>query len=320
MRTLLTVFFILFITFCCKKKDSHYKIIYVNSYHKGYPPSDGVMGSMFKNLPADTFHITTFYMDTKRNSDSLMIGIVVKDILQSIHSLDPDLIVVSDDAAVKYLIAPYQHQIGVPVVYCGVNWSSSTYQLNADRIAGMVEVLPLHEILCYLKKQNPEFKKLAVLSENSVSEIQNTLLLDTLYRNKGFTPEYVLVDDFEAWKKDFIALNRNADVIYLPTNGAISGWDEDEAKRWVEQHIKVPLFTCDDFMMPYAVVGFTKVAEEQGEFVAKAAKQILLEKKSIAELNEDRNKRFKSWVNHSLIEKINFVISDSLRAHSTSIQ
>jgi hypothetical protein len=32
--------------------------------------------------------------------------------------------------------------------------------------------------------------------------------------------------------------------------------------------------TCDDFMMSYAVLGLTKITEEQGEWVAKEAMEV----------------------------------------------
>ena len=304
----------------CKKPDFRYDIVYVNSYHQGYPPSDAVMQAKLRDLPADTFKITSFFMDTKRKSDSASIELVVTEILNSVREIDPDLIVVSDDAAVKYLISQNLAQLDMPIVYCGVNWSTTSYSLDKANVTGMIEVLPLKEMLSFLQDQPTAHRTLAILSENSVSEKQNSLLLDTLYRTMGFTPEYFLVDNFQSWKEKFSELNQKFDVIYLPTNGAISGWKDDEARKWVGQHIRVPVFTCDDFMMPYAAVGFTKIPEEHGEYVSRTARRILTNKTSIRELTQEKNKLFKVYINIPLSERINLAIPDSLMLNATQIQ
>jgi hypothetical protein len=37
----------------------------------------------------------------------------------------------------------------------------------------------------------------------------------------------------------------------------------------LKKNIKIPIVTCDDFMMPFAVFGLTKVAKEQGDGLQK---------------------------------------------------
>jgi ABC-type uncharacterized transport system substrate-binding protein len=137
-------------------------------------------------------------------------------------------------------------------------------------------------------------------------------LLDTLYRAMGFDPEYFLVDDFEAWKEKFRELNERFDVIYLPTNGAIMRWKDGDAREWARLHTRVPVFTCDDFMMPYAAIGFTKVAEEQGEYVARIAREILLGGKSVTQMSEQRNTLHKVWINPGLAVRAELVLDDSM--------
>lgn len=110
---------------------------------------------------------------------------------------------------------------------------------------------------------------ITVLSENTTSEKNNTVLLDTLYRNLGFDVDYRLVDNFEQWKTAF------EEISFLPTNGAIRGWNREEAMQFVAENIKVPIITCDDFMMDYAVFGLTKVFQEQGEWAAAASLRIM---------------------------------------------
>jgi hypothetical protein len=59
------------------------------------------------------------------------------------------------------------------------------------------------------------------------------------------------------------------------SNRAIRGWDARAVRIWVREHIRKPAFTCDDFTIPYAAYGLTKVARKQGEWAAKIALRIL---------------------------------------------
>ena len=43
------------------------KVVYVNSYHRGFPPSDQITEGVLEKLPADSFEIIAHFMDTKRN-------------------------------------------------------------------------------------------------------------------------------------------------------------------------------------------------------------------------------------------------------------
>ena len=57
--------------------------------------------------------------------------------------------------------------------------------------------------------------------------------------------------------------------------------------------------------MPYAVFGLTKVAKEQGIWVALTAKKILAGSK-VANFPVSRNKESTYWINSTLAEKIGF--------------
>ncbi len=289
--------------FSCNSKK---KVFYVNSYHQGYPPSDEVFQAI-KNVldSAENIHLETFFLDSKRNPSPEKIKENVVLALKQIQIFKPDLVIASDDDAVKYLVVPYLKGTKTPVVFCGVNWSAKQYGLPASNITGMPEVIPIRENLQQIKKFNPEAKKMLILSENSTSEQNNRILLDTLYRSCGFEPEYKLVNEFEDWKTAFMQGNQDYDLIYLPTNGSIKNWEKQEAVEVVRQNIKIPVITCDDFMMPYCVFGLTKVASEQGEWAAKTALEIL-DGKPVGEIKLTRNKKTKAWINPELAEKVKY--------------
>ena len=102
-----------------------------------------------------------------------------------------------------------------------------------------------------------------------------------------------------------MAAQSEAEVVYLPTNGAIRGWDDRAAREWVRNHIRKPVVTCDDFMMPYAVFGLTKVAREQGDWAGRAALEILHGKKP-GEIPVTENRQTRCLVNPVLAARIGF--------------
>lgn len=291
--------------------DAPHKIYYINSYHEGYGSSDDVMQGIVETFTDKNVELKIFFMDTKRKSSEKEMQLATKIALEEIKAFQPDLLIASDDNAVKYIIEPHFNNKNIPVVFCGVNWSAEQYALGKN-VTGMLEVIPLRECIMEVLKSYPETKNLVVLSENSLSEQNNTILLDTLYRNLGLYPKYFLADDFNQWKNYFREANETANLIYMPTNGAIKNWNNMEAQRLVEETLKIPAITCDDFMMPFVVFGLTKIAKEQGEWAAKTASKIL-DGTSPSEISYTKNKQWEAWLNNNLAKKIKFKIEEETK-------
>lgn len=302
LRNFIALAFILLLS--CNENGKK-TIVYVNSYNEGYKPSDAITRGIINNLDNSKYELKIYYLDSKRSSEQVALR-KADSIAKAIIEINPSLLLVSDDFAVSRLVKPNLDKFMMPVVFCGVNWSAAGYSLPSDHVTGILEVLPLRESISFIRKYYPESSSITILSENSLSEQRNTELLDTLYRNCGLTPEYRLVDNFEDWKNAFKTANRNSDLIYLPTNGSIKGWNEEEAEKFVNENIIKPVFTCDDFMMKYSVLGFTKVPEEQGIWVAKTAMSII-NGVSPSEIPVTRNIMVSCWYNAGNAEKILFM-------------
>jgi ABC-type uncharacterized transport system substrate-binding protein len=300
---MLIFLFVLFLYSC--SHSGKRTILYINSYHEGYPPSDEAMRAIREAFPDGKYSLQIRFLDAKRNPSQEWLRHAADSFANEISVIKPGAVILSDDDAVKYMRSFIEQNPAIPFVFCGVNWSAGQYKLPRRNVTGMVEVLPLRQAIQELFKIYPDIWNIAILSENSLSEQNNTLLLDTLYRNMGLTPEYHLVESFETWKERFVILQATADLIYIPTNGAIAGWDAADAASWVETNIKKPVFTCDDFMMPYAVFGLTKIPREQGEWASSSVKRIL-GGTAPEEIPFASNRQSKIWLNQRLAEKIGF--------------
>lgn len=303
--SLLVIFLTAFSQSCRSEKNEKKKIVYINSFHRGHPSSDDIMDGILENFPIDSFKIDTYFMDTKRNPSKAHIEQKAAQLYDSILAKNPEILLVSDDNAVKYLVQPHLQDLSMPVVFCGVNWTDNEYDLPPDKVTGMLEILPVADMLFALRPYYPSMSKLLFLSENTTTSRKEKQLLDTLFDRCGVIPTHELVDDFDHWKGVFKEANQKYDIIYLPTHGAIKGWDHDEAVRFISQNIQIPIVTTEDFMMPYAVFGITKVAKEQGIWVAVTAKKIL-NGSPLIDFPVTRNKMSTIWLNNPLAEKIGF--------------
>lgn len=312
---ILTPFILILLLGFTQAVASH-KIIFINSYHDGYAPSDEVTDALLKRLDEASIETKVLYMDTKRNSDPMAISLFTSQFLLEKNTWQPDLVIAADDNAARYIVAPYLKNGDIPVVFCGVNWDCTQYGLPASNVTGMLEVLPLPESIETLKAANPGLKKMLVLSENSNSERSNETLLDPLFREHGLMPDYELVDTFAEWKEAFRAAQSEYDLIYLPTNGAIANWDEAEAEAFAARYTEVPTFTCDDFMMRYCAFGRTKIAAEQGQWSADTAIRILAGEPANT-FPVTKNQQSRIWVNKTLADKINLKLPADVMQQAT---
>ncbi len=290
----------------CDSADAEKKqVIYINSCHEGFPPSDQITKGVMGNLHPDTFDVHACLMDTKRNTSEAYISQKVDELRDSIQQIQPDAIIVSDDNAMKYLVAPHLRGIPTPIIFCGINWTAEQYDIQEHNITGIIEILPIAELVRTIRSYYPEMLKLLVLNENTTTSRKTQPILDTLLWNLGLEVSQELVDDFGQWKEAFVQGNSGYDIIYLQTRVAISGWEMEAARKLIKQNIRIPVVTCEEFMMPYAVFGLTQLSEEQGIQAAKMTKRIL-EGTATEDIPITRKRRSKVWLSPGLAEKIGF--------------
>lgn len=294
-------------------------LLYINSYHPGYASSDEVMAGIYEVVGASNARLDVFFMDTERFPEPESIAAKVDEAMEIIGRTRPDVIIASDDNAVKYIVAEHFKSGPIPCVFCGVNWTCEPYGLPTENVTGMLEVLPVHQTVRTLQPYYPNMKRMTVLSGNTASERQNKDILGPIFAELGLSTTYALVDTYDEWKMHFLKANAEAGVIFLTTNGAIANWDPADAQAFVRERIRVPVFTCDDFMMEYAVFGLTTVTREQGQWAARAALRIL-RGKSLAAIPVTQNQQTEAYLNTTLAAKIGFEPDRELLASCKKVQ
>lgn len=248
------------------------KVLYINSYHKGYEGSDPIMHGVQTVLDAHNVEHRTIYMDTKRNPDPEFNKAAALKAKAVIEAYKPCVVIASDDNASKYLIMPYYKDAALPFIFCGVNWDASVYGFPYKNVTGMIEVALVPEILRHLKRY-AKGEKLGFIGGDRLSERKNLQ-----YYIKRFELKFskiVFAKTFDEWKQGFRELQDEVDMIMMVSHAGIINWDDAEAKAFVEAVTKVPAGTEHAWEMPLALVGVTKDFEEMGVWAAHAALKVL---------------------------------------------
>ena len=261
------------------------KVLFVDSYHKGYPWSEGIVSGLLKELhiglddddiahtSVSTVELKVVRMDTKRNTSEEFIKQAALKTKAVIDSWKPDLVIVADDNASKYLVVPYFRNTETPFVFCGVNWDCSSYGFPCSNVTGMVEVSLIPQLLKEMGKyaSGPRIGLLGADNLSNHKEADN-------YRSRFniSLEKEVFVETFEEWKSAFRRLQSEVDMLIIAPPSFLKTADEKaQAAEFVAEHTAIPTGCVEDWITPYALIGFVKSADEQGQWAGQTALRIL---------------------------------------------
>ena len=279
------------------------KVLFVNSYHEGYPWSDGEEHGATAALKGTGVDLKFIRMDTKRHQDEAFRKQAGDKAKAEIEAFKPDLVIVSDDPAVKYVLQAHYKDAKVPFVFCGVNWDASKYGLPYANATGIVEIAPVKELVSNLRALAKGGRVGYLTVDSETERIEGPSYARTL--GAPFATE-LYAKTFAQWKEGFLRMQQDADLVLLGNVAGINDWNEAEAKAFVLANAKVPIGAAYDFMMPYAMLGLTKIEEEQGAWAGQTALEILRGKQPAA-IPVAANKQSKIFMNVKLAQAAKIV-------------
>ncbi|MBU2561173.1 MAG: ABC transporter substrate-binding protein [Nanoarchaeota archaeon] len=292
------------------------KILYIDSYHEGYEWSDGITRGIITVLNTTGAELKIHRMDTKRNQSEefkKQAGLKAKSIIEEFR---PDVVLVSDDNAFKYVVMGYYKDAELPFVFCGLNWDASLYGAPYKNTAGMVEVSLTKELIKNLQEY-AKGERIGYLSADTETERKNSEYYKKLFAI-NFTSEY-FVTTLDDWKGAFLKLQDEADILIFENNAGINDWNDTEAEAFVLEKIKIPVGTTNPWTMQSSLIGLTKIPEEQGEWSAQTALKII---DGTAPYNIPlvTNKRGRVLVNMKIAEKLNVTLRPDLLKNAEIIK
>ena len=315
---ILTVLLVLArVSFADGLKDK--KILFVNSYHEGYPWSDGISKGIGAALDKAGVDWVAVSMDTKRNNNEEYKTAAGLRIKQEAEMFKPDLIIAADDNAAKYAVVPYFKNTSIPVVFCGINWDSSAYGFPCSNVTGMLEVALIPQLLETLE-QYAVGERLGILGADNLS---NQKEVANYKKNFGLQFEKeVFVDNLASWKEEYLKMQDTVDILILAPPSFLADSSPAEKKEtvdFIKKNTKIPSGCVEDWIMPYSLVGFTKNAEEQGFWAAQTALQIL-NGTPVADIPVATNTKGDLYLNLDLADRLNITFLPYQLKYATIVE
>lgn len=275
--------------------------LFLASYHKGYEWQDGIEKGM-RSVLSGKCSVEAFYLDTKRNKGEEYAKSVAVAARKLIENLKPDIVIASDDNASRYVIAPYFKGSEIPFVFCGVNWSAESYGFPHENVTGMLEIIPIDPLLKAIRTVLPSAEKGIFIAGDVPSTRSNYERYKKIFATRGIQIEDGMVTRFDDWKEQLTAAQQSADFIILANKAGISEWDDAEARKSVMQHSSIFTVGHHEFMKNLNMLSMTKIPQEQGEWAAKVAVEILNGAKP-SDIPVIANRRWNIYANETLLKK-----------------
>lgn len=274
--------------------------LWVSSYHPGYEWEDGI-GRGLEAVLKGKCEIHRFAMDTKRLPEAGHGYSKGREALALVQSLNPDVIIASDDNASRYFVAPHLKDKGVPVVFCGINWTVADYGYPYKNATGMIELAPVKPLIEEINRAIKNPSRGLYLSSDVSTEHTDATWFQRIFAKEGISVDTRFVRTIEEWEQGYL-YGQEYDFLVLGNNAGINDWDEERAGRFALTHAGKLTVTNYDWMMPYTMLAKTKIPEEQGEWAGNVALEILggMDPAAIPIVP---NRRWNLFANPALLEK-----------------
>ncbi len=232
-------------------------ILILNSYHQGYAWTDDIVRGATDVLRAKTspVDIDIEYRDSRRHEDSAA-DYTFALFLQSKFAHDHfDVIIVSDDAAVQFLLDHHQQLFtDVPVVFCGVNeYQGSSAYVSAvpashPWMAGVLEQIDVDKTVEIALQLRPGTRSIFTVGEGTNVHYDR----DLAHRHPGLSVSRIATQQLTLEEIGTQVAALPPDSIAL-----LSAFSRDRTRRFFSMKESVK-FVCD--RSPVPVFGLNKNA------------------------------------------------------------
>lgn len=296
-------------------KNNHLPICaYIASYAPDNPSQFKIYQALNQEIKNKCV-LKTFYMHSKQKHDHHALKIIGKEAKNFIVYTQPDVLIFSDDHAVKYVLQPYFKNHSLPAVFVGVDKTGILYGLPYTNTTGMLERsgFPLlFKKLCDLK---PGKNHIAYLTSFSTTEEKQIVAFHQAVTDLKITSSTFRTYTENDWQDRFLELNQDpsVDFIILGSIEALPEWNMAKNISFVKKHSTKILISLDDTLMPLSTLGKVKFPREQGIWAGKSVVAIL-EGILAKDIPIVANRNFGYWYNEKMMGRHpNLVISDIFR-------
>jgi len=262
------------------------RILFINSYNRGYAWSDGIEDGLRQGLNASgkPIELSVEYLDSRRFGYGAQIEPLAQAMATKYTAYRPDLVVVSDNAAFEFAI---KHRARLfptqPIVFCGYNNFRPEVIKGIRNITGVNEEIAIDDAVAMALRMHPKTRTLAFIvstadaSSKRISEVAEASVFPALRKRFDVV---VLKDASVAQIRERLATMPADTVLFL--SGQVSDEGQGRALSPVENGNLItsaspfPAYTFWDFHLKSGVVGGHIITgPEQGRLAADMALRIL---------------------------------------------
>ncbi|MEH6651793.1 MAG: hypothetical protein V7707_17370 [Motiliproteus sp.] len=267
------------------RAESRKSVLVIESYHTAYQWDADYTRAINDQLSGST-DLTFVQLDTKRRPPSEYVASAEK-AWQHYLELQPDLVILGDDNALKYL-GPRLADTDTPVVYLGINNNPRNYfQNRPSNISGVLERPLIKRSIVYMSSiMEQRFHKVLVLLDDGTTSktVYAEVFGGESHRSIGLVDVDVrLIGDYREWQQAILtAPTLGYDAIMIGLYHTITDADgkhvsEQQVITWSSAQAQRPLFGFWSFVVgsDMAIGGYVLDGYEQGKLAAMMAKRVL---------------------------------------------
>jgi hypothetical protein len=164
----------------------------------------------------------------------------------------------------------------------------------------MVEVAPIDDLFRRVDSIQGRPRTAVYIGADTLTEKKNLHRFELAAMKYKIDLKHSLVQT----TRDWIAAYESAqqyDLVVIGSNSGINDWDSELAKHTVNTNTLKLSVTNHEWMMPFTILGLTKIPAEHGEWAGKAALAIL-DGTSPAAIPIVSNRKSEIWVNESILK------------------
>ncbi len=260
------------------------QVLMITSYHQGDTWNDAIVSGVQEIFCSHANQITLFteHLDTRRNDGDDHTRLFFNYLNGKYAEKTLDLIIVSDDAALHFLIDFRSQLFGdVPAVFCGINNFTPDILAGHSNITGVNEQISIEKTLEMAFDLFPDAANIVAVGDNKSEVGKNNL---TIFRNAAdrFKDRAVFSEALNLNNTDApeVLGKLSPGTLIFRLNNLLNVEDNfisiQETMRILSKKGSLPIFTAWDFDMGLGAIGGVVVsALEQGRKAAVQSLQIL---------------------------------------------
>jgi two-component system, cell cycle sensor histidine kinase and response regulator CckA len=269
------------------------QILILNSYHKGYSWTDGIVEGIEKTFTEriENCEILIEYMDSKRINTDEYNEAFFRLMKIKYTNINLDIIIVSDDNAFLFAVKYHRSLFGdTPIVFVGVNhFTPSMIDGHEGKITGIVQDANIPATLNTALKLHPDITQVAVICDATTTG-QAYIRQAAAAESQFETLKFIYLDGTELTTSEMLArltsLPDNSIALLCiwlkDRNGVFVPWERGYPD--ISKNSAVPLYGVLDSMLQYGILGGkVQSGKHHGEKAAEIALK-LLEGQKVADI------------------------------------